>query len=411
LKIHFVKAGETLSGIAERHGVTVGDLLAANPAASGQDDLKAGMKLVIPDRKAGVSKPPASPGPHGGIHHDAGKAGPVSDGLGPAGAASGTVQTEAGKADGPPDGKTAGQAAAPWPGKWPDIPKLPPLPVSSGAAKTTPCKTCQPGDASVPFAAPHVSPPWKEPSGAAGPTGLQGATPGALQHPFGACPVPAQPVTGAAGGPPGFAPHPGGFAGGPGSHPGGPSPGWSASGAAGGPWPSGPYGGPGAGAGPAAGSWSANPFAGGLLASGPWAGGPWTGMPWNAGSAPWALPSSGPGGLPPGWSGFHAPYNTPFSVNPYAVKQDAAVRTPDAQEASPAAGPAFIPPHAMPAAGGGADSATLHRADEPDDDGPADESAPGRASGRKPPGKKRKRAPEPTLKDKILRMQRGHRRR
>jgi len=48
LKIHFVKAGETLYEISMKYGVTVEAIMAANTSVTDPDTIMAGMKLVIP---------------------------------------------------------------------------------------------------------------------------------------------------------------------------------------------------------------------------------------------------------------------------------------------------------------------------------------------------------------------------
>lgn len=371
MKIHFVKAGETLSGIAAKHGVTAGDLLAANPAVTDPDVLQAGMKLIIPDRKEGGGQPPEPPDAHGHAHHGMAGVPPA------AGSGAGSGQPDHPK---PEEGTAKGKDADKWPGKWPDIPKLPPLPAFPGAAKASPCKTCQqPGGASAPYAPFGAS--WS-------------VQPGGLKHPFAAVPVPAEPAIGHAGHQ--QAPVP--LAGGPGS---------------GSPWPGGSVGPTGGSAGPwfvpGGAGW---PWPG--SASGGWG---WPGgagfAPWSGGTAPGSLAPATPPWVPPAdGAGFHSPYNTPFSVDPYAAKPDAHIRPADGPDARDAGSPPFVPPHAQPAPGLSPESAKLHQADEPDGEEPDGAAGPRGASGRKPAaGKKRKRSAEPTLKDKVLRMQRGHRRR
>jgi LysM repeat protein len=51
VKIYFVKQGDTLSEIGKRFDVTVEELMKANPIISNPDDLKIGMKLIIPVKK------------------------------------------------------------------------------------------------------------------------------------------------------------------------------------------------------------------------------------------------------------------------------------------------------------------------------------------------------------------------
>ena len=56
MKIYTVKKGDTLSGIAAKHGVTVQDLLQHNPGIQNPDVIDVGMKIKIPSAKA---SPPA----------------------------------------------------------------------------------------------------------------------------------------------------------------------------------------------------------------------------------------------------------------------------------------------------------------------------------------------------------------
>lgn len=141
---------------------------------------------------------------------------------------------------------------------------------------------------------------------------------------------------------------------------------------------------------------------------------PFFGTPWDSGQ--WG------GGQPGSGTGFHSPYNTPFSVNPYLLPADQPAypvfgtptgqQFPQAPGQSPwqpyrlqtAAAPAFLPPHATPAAGETAGDA----------EDTEEEAAPVRASAgpnrKKTVNKKRKPSGEAALKDKILRMQRNHRR-
>lgn len=58
MKIYFVKQGETLFDISRKHGVTMKELLAANPAIVNQDELQAATKIVIPDVKKTCSNEP-----------------------------------------------------------------------------------------------------------------------------------------------------------------------------------------------------------------------------------------------------------------------------------------------------------------------------------------------------------------
>jgi len=52
VKIYMVKKGDTLSGIAAKHGVTVQDLLQYNPGIQNPDVIDVGMKIKIPTAKA-----------------------------------------------------------------------------------------------------------------------------------------------------------------------------------------------------------------------------------------------------------------------------------------------------------------------------------------------------------------------
>lgn len=433
MKIYFVKAGDTLSAIAGKHGVTVEELLAANPIIADPDDLKVAMKLVIPDKKgeahaggaagkAGQQPLPdkagqvpmpgkAMPQPapvHAGhqpsadclpfpVLSDQPPAGTVSGGTVPPGMQPAVHQDGMkGKAEG---GEKPDAAHGP------EMPKLPPLPeYAAFKPLPAPCKTClQKGAKPAPLPLPHAWPP----AGAG------------VQHPFAAVPLPASPVHGLAGP---LAPHgkshgtPGaGY--GSGAWPGSGQPG---AGPWGGPWTGGsqtgigPWGGPWSGVGqpgvgPGSGAWPGSgqtgigPFGGGWPGNGPHGAGPW-GSPW-AGN-----------GFPGAWTGFHAPYNTPFSVNPYAAKPDAkppAGGAPDGWRPHDMPGEgaaAFLPPHAMPAGTGGDGAAQLHRAADPGGNGTRGR-APSAPSGRKKPsGKKRKPPAEMTLKDKVMRLQRNHRR-
>ena len=68
MKIHFVKKGETLSAIAKKYGLTLEQLLAANPFIKNPDVIEAGAKLAIPHMQDGAekAKPGASPSAAGG---------------------------------------------------------------------------------------------------------------------------------------------------------------------------------------------------------------------------------------------------------------------------------------------------------------------------------------------------------
>jgi LysM repeat protein len=54
---YVVQPGDTLSGIADRFGITVGQLLAANPQLANPDAIRAGDVLVIPPRDAPTGLP------------------------------------------------------------------------------------------------------------------------------------------------------------------------------------------------------------------------------------------------------------------------------------------------------------------------------------------------------------------
>lgn len=63
---YVIKSGDTLSGIASRSGVTLGDLLNANPSyKSHPDQINVGDRLVIPSPSAPVPTPPPAPRPSG----------------------------------------------------------------------------------------------------------------------------------------------------------------------------------------------------------------------------------------------------------------------------------------------------------------------------------------------------------
>jgi hypothetical protein len=68
---HIVGAGETLSGIAQRHGVTLGALLAANPEIRDPDRIAVGQRIVIPAQPTVEAPPP----PEDDTHREA----PLSD--------------------------------------------------------------------------------------------------------------------------------------------------------------------------------------------------------------------------------------------------------------------------------------------------------------------------------------------
>lgn len=63
LLLHKVAKGETLYGIAKRYGLTVEELVAANPDVSpdGDKKLKKGHKIVVPKHKEQPAPPPARP--------------------------------------------------------------------------------------------------------------------------------------------------------------------------------------------------------------------------------------------------------------------------------------------------------------------------------------------------------------
>lgn len=66
--VHRVKAGETLTGIASRHHVTVASVVAANRLTGADARLRAGQRLVIPSGSPAVARarrmPPAVPARH-----------------------------------------------------------------------------------------------------------------------------------------------------------------------------------------------------------------------------------------------------------------------------------------------------------------------------------------------------------
>ncbi|HEV8613958.1 MAG TPA: M23 family metallopeptidase [Methylomirabilota bacterium] len=59
--VHVVVAGDTLSGIAKRYGVTVSALVAANRLPSASARLKLGQRIVIPPGGPAKAAPPAPP--------------------------------------------------------------------------------------------------------------------------------------------------------------------------------------------------------------------------------------------------------------------------------------------------------------------------------------------------------------
>lgn len=66
MKIHFIKAGETLYEISKKYGVTVEEIMAANTSVTDPNIIMAGMKLIIPVKKLQVPIPvdsiaPSSP--------------------------------------------------------------------------------------------------------------------------------------------------------------------------------------------------------------------------------------------------------------------------------------------------------------------------------------------------------------
>lgn len=402
MKIHFVKAGETLTSIAEKHGVTVEDLLEANSIIADPNDLKVAMKLVIPDKKAaktdGATKTECSPDKTGSVH-DKAKAAPSSGTLS---AAMQETPTKFAAAGGTAEGKQT-DANKGW-AKWPAIPELPEMP--GVKPKSEPCQPCQskvPGANAMPlpYAQPQamggavqtggtdVQMPWgvsQWPGTGPGVSGTPGMYPsgqmpdGAAQHPFAAIPQPAWPVQGV----PGEA------------------------------QAAGPFG---------SGQWGVAPVGGypdaGLPGAGPYGGGVWGGS--QPGAGPWGIPGYGTpwGGVPgtgqPGyWAGSHAPYNTPFTVNPFVYKPD----RPESQTESGSSwqpyrqtgkdSPNFLSPHAAMTASGETNAAKLHQA--PDTDETEEDAAPAAAPARKKqPVKKRKRNTQLTLKEKIIRMQKNHR--
>jgi hypothetical protein len=121
-------------------------------------------------------------------------------------------------------------------------------------------------------------------------------------------------------------------------------------------------------------------------------------------------------GQPGYWAGYHAPYNTPFTVNPFDYKPDRpeTLVTESGSSWQPYRqpgkdSPAFLPPHAAVTAAEDANEARLHQA--PDTDETEKDAAPAAVPARKkPPAKKRRQNAELTLKEKIIRMQKNHRR-
>jgi hypothetical protein len=63
LKIHFVKTGETLYEISEKYGVTVEEIMAANPSVTDPNTIMAGMKLIIPVKRQQMPIPVDSKAP------------------------------------------------------------------------------------------------------------------------------------------------------------------------------------------------------------------------------------------------------------------------------------------------------------------------------------------------------------
>ena len=60
--VYIVKSGDTFSGIAKAHGLTIEDLKAANPQITNINRLSIGQRINIPDETAGESTPDPSEG-------------------------------------------------------------------------------------------------------------------------------------------------------------------------------------------------------------------------------------------------------------------------------------------------------------------------------------------------------------
>lgn len=407
MKIYFVKAGDTLSAIAEKHGVTVQQLLEANPIIADPDDLKVAMKLIIPAKK-------------GGHVPDSG----WSTGQDMPAKAMGAKQTQA-TMDIPDKAKPAADLPVKeLPGELPlkdmqhgaspvdnlppkapvSVPDLPKFPSFTGVLEPEPavpakkqdgaCHACKAGGpAPMPKPLPYAMPQKQQM-----PLGTFG-------HPAGFMP-PCPPIGGGhvAG------PWQPGVTGGPtGVHMGVPFPQPAfPQGMPSGPWP-----------GQAA---VQHPFAAMPMPAHPVQAPQYPGLPNALGQGHSVSGGTWHGGQPASGTGFHSPYNTPFTVNPYLLPANqpasAGMGTPGRPPAPPspgqsdqwepyrlqtAAATAFISPHAAPPAG----EMTGDMADE-------EETAPPRTgsvqSRKKTSGKKRKLSGDAQLRDKILRLQKNHRR-
>jgi LysM repeat protein len=60
-QVYVIKAKDTLSGVAKRFGITLAELLAANPAIKNPDKIALGQQIIIPPPSGGIASPSASP--------------------------------------------------------------------------------------------------------------------------------------------------------------------------------------------------------------------------------------------------------------------------------------------------------------------------------------------------------------
>ena len=61
MNIYVVKEGDTFMGIANQHGVTFDALKAANPDGGNWDEIRPGQRLVIPPSTSHGARPPQGP--------------------------------------------------------------------------------------------------------------------------------------------------------------------------------------------------------------------------------------------------------------------------------------------------------------------------------------------------------------
>lgn len=86
MKIHIVKAGETLWKIAQKYKLDVSELISFNPQIANPDQLKTGSKVKVPKSAVSVSpkakkvKPESNPAPHGIPGYDETELAPAEDG-------------------------------------------------------------------------------------------------------------------------------------------------------------------------------------------------------------------------------------------------------------------------------------------------------------------------------------------